>query len=71
VIVCSCNVLSDAQVKAAIAGAASRPRMSCVYSSLGCAARCGRCAHTIKSLVEQIGHYVATDHRAIEAIQAN
>jgi bacterioferritin-associated ferredoxin len=70
VIVCSCNVLSDAQVKSAIAGAASRPRMSCIYSSLGCAARCGRCAHTIKTLLEQIGHYVTTDHRAVEAIQA-
>jgi bacterioferritin-associated ferredoxin len=71
VIVCSCNVLSDAQVKSAITGAASRPRMSRVYSSLGCAARCGRCAHTIKTLLEQVGHYVTTDHRSIEAIQAN
>jgi bacterioferritin-associated ferredoxin len=70
-IVCSCNVLSDAQVKSVIAGAASRPRLSCVYPSLGCAARCGRCARTIKTLLEQIGHYVTTDHRPVEAIEAN
>jgi bacterioferritin-associated ferredoxin len=71
VIVCSCNVLSDAQVKSAVAGAASRPRMSRVYSSLGCAARCGRCAHTIKALLEQIGHCATADRRTVEAIQAN
>jgi hypothetical protein len=38
-IVCSCNVFSDAQVRAAIAGSVERPRVSRVYSSLGCAAQ--------------------------------
>jgi bacterioferritin-associated ferredoxin len=50
-IVCSCNVFSDADVRMAIASTA-RPRMSGVYASLGCAAKCGRCAHTIKSLID-------------------
>jgi bacterioferritin-associated ferredoxin len=70
-IVCSCNVLSDAQIKSAIARGARPPRMSSVYAVLGCAAKCGRCTHTIKTLLEQIGHYVTTDHRAVEAMQAN
>ena len=52
-IVCCCNVLSEAQVRSAIAGAAPRPRMSYVYASLGCAAKCGRCAHTIKIMLEE------------------
>ena len=51
-IVCSCNVLSDAQIRSAIASSESRPRPSCVYSSLGCSAKCGRCAHTIKAILE-------------------
>ena len=52
-IVCSCNVLSDAQIRSAIASSEPRPRMSCVYSSLGCSAKCGRCAHTIKAILEE------------------
>ena len=51
-IVCSCNVFSDAQVRSAIASAAQRPRMSRVYASLGCAAKCGGCAHTIKKIID-------------------
>jgi bacterioferritin-associated ferredoxin len=54
-IVCSCNVFSDAQVRSAIAGAAQRPRVSRVYASLGCAAKCGRCAHTIKKIIDETG----------------
>lgn len=52
-IVCSCNVFSDAQVRSAIASAAQRPRMSRVYASLGCAAKCGGCAHTIKKIIDE------------------
>ncbi len=51
-IVCSCNAFSDADVKIALANAPARPRMSRVYASLGCAARCGRCVQTIKSLID-------------------
>ena len=52
-IICSCNVLSDAEVRSAIASAGRGPRMSYVYSSLGCAAKCGRCTHTIKVIVDE------------------
>ena len=56
-IVCSCNVFSDAQVRSAIASAAQRPRMSRVYASLGCAAKCGGCAHTIKKIIDETGDW--------------
>jgi bacterioferritin-associated ferredoxin len=69
-IVCSCNFLSDTQVKSAIAGTKPRPRMSRVYASLGCSAQCGRCAHTIKNMLDEIRSYVAPENRAIEAITA-
>jgi bacterioferritin-associated ferredoxin len=51
-IVCSCNVFSDTDVRTALANAPGRPCMSGVYASLGCAARCGRCAKTIKALMD-------------------
>src|SRR6516165_4144473 len=67
VIVCSCNVLSDGQVRSAIASAAPRPKLSHVYASLGCAAKCGRCACTIKVMLEELRRFVTPDSIAIEA----
>jgi bacterioferritin-associated ferredoxin len=67
VIVCSCNVLSDGQVRSAIGSAASHARMSYVYASLDCVAKCGRCANTIKIILEEIGRFATTNGVAIEA----
>jgi bacterioferritin-associated ferredoxin len=53
-IVCSCNVLSDHQLRSALARAAQRPRMSQIYDDLGSSARCGRCAPTIKRIRDEI-----------------
>jgi bacterioferritin-associated ferredoxin len=53
VIVCSCNVLSDCQIKAALEDPASRVRTpGQVYRCLGCSAQCGRCARTIRALLD-------------------
>jgi bacterioferritin-associated ferredoxin len=59
-IVCSCNILSDSQVRA-IASGTPRLRMSQIYHSLGCAAECGRCGHTIKVIFEEIGRLVKNE----------
>ena len=56
-IVCSCNVPSDGQVRSAITGVASRTRISQVYASLGCVANCGRCACTLKIILKEIGSF--------------
>ena len=40
-IVCSCNVFSDHQVRSVVAKEARRSRMSEVYACLGCSAQCG------------------------------
>lgn len=50
-IVCSCNVFSDQQVRSTLANARQQMRMSQIYDCLGCSARCGRCAHTIKRIM--------------------
>jgi len=51
-IVCSCNVLSDHQVRSAVAKAARTPRISQVYGGLGSNAQCGRCVRTIKRIMD-------------------
>jgi len=46
-IVCSCHVLSDHDVRDAVASA------DILYGCLGCSAECGRCARTIKGIIDQ------------------
>ncbi len=52
-IVCSCNVLSDHDVRNAVEGA-QQPRRNAkqIYGCLGCSAECGRCARTIKTIID-------------------
>jgi bacterioferritin-associated ferredoxin len=52
-IVCSCNVLSDQDVRTACT-AEARPRSTGqVYGCLGCSAQCGRCARTIRKIMDE------------------
>ncbi len=52
-IVCSCNVLSDKDVRKACQ-AQDRPRSTGqVYGCLGCSAQCGRCARTIRKIMDE------------------
>ena len=51
-IVCSCNVLSDKEVRAAVHTSASRTAKQ-VYGCLGCSAECGRCARTIRKIMDE------------------
>jgi bacterioferritin-associated ferredoxin len=50
-IVCSCNAFSDHQVRSAVAQEARR--ISQIYACLRCRAQCGRCAHTIKRIMDE------------------
>jgi bacterioferritin-associated ferredoxin len=51
-IVCSCNVFTDEDVRGAVAGADVPVRTPGeVYSCLGCSPRCGRCARTIRRIM--------------------
>ena len=63
-IVCSCNVFSDQQLRSALAKITQRPRMSQVYGCLSATAQCGRCAHTIKRIMEQVANHAITSRRA-------
>jgi bacterioferritin-associated ferredoxin len=51
-IVCSCNVLSDQEVRTACARSTPRTTGQ-VYGCLGCSAQCGRCARTIRKIIDE------------------
>jgi bacterioferritin-associated ferredoxin len=51
-IICSCNVLSDREILGAVAVRGSACTVSQVYKALGRSAQCGKCAYTIKKLVQ-------------------
>jgi bacterioferritin-associated ferredoxin len=53
-IVCSCNILSDQDIRV-IARDPSYvpPRVAEIYRRLGCSAECGRCARTIKAIINE------------------
>ena len=52
-IVCSCNVLSDHDVRHAVNSADILPRSAKqLYGCLGCSPDCGRCAGTIKDIID-------------------
>jgi bacterioferritin-associated ferredoxin len=53
-IVCSCNVLSDRDVRGAVESSQRLPRNAKqLYGCLGCSAECGRCARTIKTIIDE------------------
>lgn len=53
-IVCSCNVFSDRDVRTALDTAPARPATANqVYGCLGCSPQCGRCARTIRRIMDE------------------
>jgi bacterioferritin-associated ferredoxin len=50
-IVCSCNVFSDRDVRMALTAERTPTTASQVYGCLGCSAQCGRCASTIRRIL--------------------
>jgi bacterioferritin-associated ferredoxin len=53
-IVCSCNVLSDHDVRDAVTSADILPRSAKqLYGCLGCSAECGRCARTLMGIIDE------------------
>lgn len=52
-IVCSCNVLSDKDVRDTVGVRVERPSVGAVFRHMGCEAKCGRCARSIVAIVDQ------------------
>jgi bacterioferritin-associated ferredoxin len=52
-IVCSCNVLSDHDVRTAVTAGPAPRTAGQVYGCLGCSPQCGRCARTIQQIMNE------------------
>jgi bacterioferritin-associated ferredoxin len=52
-IVCSCNVLTDAAIRTSIATLNGPRRVCKVYASLGCKPKCGGCVGTVCALISE------------------
>jgi len=52
-IVCSCNVITDSDVRSAVAAPSTPRTTGQVYGCLGCGAQCGRCARTIRRIRDE------------------
>lgn len=52
-IVCSCNVLSDHDVRDVLNTRQVPRTTGQVYGCLGCSAQCGRCARTIRRIMDE------------------
>jgi bacterioferritin-associated ferredoxin len=52
-IVCSCNVLTDHDVRGALSDNDAPRTAGEVYNCLGCSAQCGRCARTIRRIMDE------------------
>lgn len=52
-IVCSCNVLSDREIRSKLEPRGDRPSVGAVFRRVGCQPNCGRCARSIAAVVEQ------------------
>nr|WP_137046563.1 (2Fe-2S)-binding protein [Pseudolabrys sp. FHR47] len=51
-IICSCNVLSDHDVRAALVGLPAKPQSPTdVHVCLGCQVKCGRCVNSIRQIL--------------------
>ena len=66
-IVCSCNVISDHQVRSVTAERTVRGTSE-VYRCLGCSAECGRCARTIRRIMDEALGAVAPPVTASDCI---
>lgn len=52
-IVCSCNVLSETVVRRACCSGPGPRTPGQIYRCLGCSPQCGRCARTIRNIIDQ------------------
>ena len=62
-IVGSCNVLTDHDVRNVVAAPDAPRTAGQVYGCLGCSAQCGRCARTIRRIMDEaLAGAAACDH---------
>ncbi len=66
-IVCSCNIVTDSEIRAALAGEACPRTPFAVYERLGCHLDCGRCVATVRTIINEANTGSATGGSSREA----
>ncbi|HEY8030885.1 MAG TPA: (2Fe-2S)-binding protein [Methylocella sp.] len=70
-IVCSCNVVSDSDIRAALASGACPRTPFIIYESLGCRPSCGRCVATVRTIINEANAGTATGDSSREACETD
>lgn len=52
-IVCSCNVISDHDIRGIVSSDDELCSAAQVYGCLGCTVLCGRCSHSVKRILNE------------------
>ncbi|HUB65145.1 MAG TPA: (2Fe-2S)-binding protein [Methylocella sp.] len=52
-IVCSCNVLTDTEIKDVVMSGSCPRTPGAVYKCLGCSPNCGRCIATLRVIINE------------------
>ena len=60
-IVCSCNVVTDSEIRATLAGGACPRTPFAVYECLGCRLNCGRCIATVRTIINEANETTTGD----------
>ncbi|MGH6834966.1 MAG: (2Fe-2S)-binding protein [Methylocella sp.] len=70
-IVCSCNVVSDSEIRAALNSGACPRTPFAVYKCLGCSLNCGRCIATVRTIIDEADAGTATGRSSREACETD
>jgi bacterioferritin-associated ferredoxin len=69
-IVCSCNVLTDHEIRNVVRTSREQPLSAPqVYDCLGCSIRCGRCARAVKRIITEAS--IACAEQAAEGMSVH
>ncbi len=52
-IVCSCNVISDHDIRGVASSGDELCSAAQIYGCLGCTVRCGLCSHSVRRILEE------------------
>ncbi len=66
-IVCSCNVVTDSEIRATLACVACSRTPFAVYETPGCRLNCGRCIATVRTIINEANAGTATGGSSREA----
>jgi len=70
-IICSCNVFSDTDVKNAVESELCPQTLSAVYKCLGCSPSCGRCLEAVRAILSESLRELAVNEASCCAMVAD